>query len=148
MKTQKSPVSDELQIRQIIDDWAEALRAKDIDGILANYAPEVLSFDVTPPLQHKGIDGARKRNGEWLATFQGPIDSELRDLNITAGTDVAFSHSLNRVNGTRKNGEKTDMWVRVTLCFHKTDGKWLVTHEHISIPFDMETGKAALDIKP
>jgi ketosteroid isomerase-like protein len=148
MKTQKSPVSDEVQLRQIIDDWAEALRAKDIDGILANYAPDFLSFDVVPPLQHKGVEGARKRNGEWLSTFKGPINFEMRDLKITTSNEVAFCHSLNRVSGTMKDDKPYDVWVRATLCFHKLDGKWIVTHEHVSIPFDMKTGKAALDLKP
>ena len=39
-------------------------------------------------------------------------------------------------------------WVRVTVCFKKSDGKWLVTHEHVSAPIDVEKGKALLDLKP
>jgi hypothetical protein len=30
----------------------------------------------------------------------------------------------------------------------KIDGQWKVVHEHVSVPFDMETGKAMLDLKP
>jgi ketosteroid isomerase-like protein len=40
----------------------------------------------------------------WQALFesyQNPIDYEVRDLSITAGDDVAFSHSLNRMILTR-----------------------------------------------
>jgi ketosteroid isomerase-like protein len=46
------------------------------------------------------------------------------------------------------NGKKEDMWVRATLCFRKIEGKWLITHEHDSEPFDMQTFKALLDLKP
>jgi ketosteroid isomerase-like protein len=62
---------------------------------------------------------------------------------------VAFSHSLNRISGHRTNREETDVWVRVTACFCKIDGKRMVAHEHISVPFYMdESNKAAVDLKP
>jgi hypothetical protein len=40
------------------------------------------------------------------------------------------------------------MWVRMATCYCKIDGKWMVTHEHQSVPFDAESGKALLDLKP
>ena len=40
------------------------------------------------------------------------------------------------------------MWVRATVCYRKIDGTWMVTHEHNSVPFDVESGKASLDLKP
>ena len=148
MKTQKGKVTDETQIRQLTDDWAEAVRAKDVNALMANYAPDVLSFDLVAPLQHTGAATARKQAEQWLATYQGPIGCEMRDLSITASDEVAFSHCLNHITGTRTNGEKVDMWLRATICYRKIDGKWLVTHEHISVPIDMQTGKGALDLKP
>ena len=51
---------------------------------------------------------------------------------------MAFSHSLNRVSATTTDGEKLDMWWRATVCYRKIDGKWMVTHEHASVPFDVE----------
>lgn len=45
------------------------------------------------------------------------------------------------------NGHR-HMWWRRTVCFRKADGKWLATHEHRSVPFDVERGKASLDLKP
>lgn len=86
---------------------------------------------------------------ERFRSFRGPVGSEIRELSISTGDDVAFSHCLNRISGTRTNGEKTDVWVRATVCFRKIDGQWLVTHEHISVPFHMEPPyKAAVDLKP
>jgi ketosteroid isomerase-like protein len=38
--------------------------------------------------------------------------------------------------------------MRVTVCYRKTNGKWLVVHEHFSAPFEMESGKALLDLEP
>jgi ketosteroid isomerase-like protein len=140
--------TDEAQIRKLIDDQVTAVREKDVDGSTSNYAPNILSFDVVNPLQKTGLEARKKRAAEWFSTFLGPIGYELRDLRITAGDDVAFCHSLNRVNGTLKGGGVLDMWWRATVCYRKIGGKWMVTHEHNSVPFDVETGKASLDLKP
>ena len=148
MTTEASKATYEIQIREVIDNWAKALRAKDINRLMSNIAPDILSFDVINPLQHLGSDASRRRAEEWVSSFQGPIGCEIRDLSITASDDVAFCHSLNRFSGTKTDGGEIDMWVRATICCRKIGGKWLVTHEHISVPFDMETGQASLDLKP
>jgi len=39
--------------------------------------------------------------------------------------------------------------VRATVCYRKTDGKWMVAHEHVSVPFCMDgSNRAAVDLKP
>jgi len=139
---------DEVQIRKLIEDKIEAVRAKDIDGATTAYAPDVLSFDVVNALQSVGPDAIKKRLKEWFAQFDGPIGFEIRDLNITCGSEVAFSHSLDHVSATTTSGERLDMWWRETACYRKIDSKWLITHQHSSVPFDVETGKASLDLKP
>ena len=146
--TEGQRANDEARIRALIDDQAKAIRARDIGGSVSRYAPDILLFDVVNPLQSVGSDAARKRVAEWFATFQGPIGYELRDLSITAGEDVAFSHSLNRVSATTTDGEKLDMWWRATVCYRKLDGRWMVTHEHASVPFDMKSGRASLNLEP
>lgn len=77
--------------------------------------------------------------------------SELRlrgDRKIVVGDGVAFSYNLDRVSGTLKDGGESDMWVRVTDCYRKINGKWLIAREHVSVPVDLESGEAALDLKP
>jgi ketosteroid isomerase-like protein len=148
MATANNKAIDEAQIRTLIEDRAKAVRAKDINGALANIALDVVSFDVVNPLQSIGSAAARKRAEEWFSSFQGPIGYEIRDLSITTGNDVAFCHFLNRVQATRTDGGELDMWWRATICYSKIDGKWMVTHEHSSVPFDANSGKASLDLRP
>lgn len=136
------------EIRALIENMADATRAKNVDALLVHYAPDILAFDVVNPLRYKGLDALRKRATEWFSSFQGPIDYEIRDLNIVAGDAAAFCHSLNHVIGTNTDGRKLDMWWRATLGFHKLNGKWLVTHVHGSVPFEAGSGKASLDLKP
>ncbi len=33
-------------------------------------------------------------------------------------------------------------------CFRKIDGQWLIVHHQASVPFHVESGKAALDLEP
>lgn len=47
-----------------------------------------------------------------------------------------------------KNDRKIDRWLRWTACYRKTNGKWLIGHEHVSVPADMGSGKAILDLEP
>jgi uncharacterized protein (TIGR02246 family) len=140
--------TNEAEIRGLIDDWVKALCARDIDALVSNYARDVVSFDVVNPLQWKGVDAVRKRAEEWISSWKGPINSEIRELSITADDDVAFSHHLSRFSGTKKGGGEIDMWIRATLGLGKVGGKWMVTHEHVSVPFDPQSGQASLDLKP
>ncbi len=148
MATENRSATAETQIHDLVNGWAEAVRAGDIDARLANYAPDVLAFDVVNPLQRLGANAIRERLETWLASFQGPVGYELRDLRVAAADDIAFCHSLNHISGTLKAGDDIDMWVRTTVCFRMIGGRWLATHEHTSSPFDIETGKASVDLKP
>lgn len=143
-----SKTSDEAQIRKLIDDRGKAVRARDVDGSIANIAKEIVWFDVVNPLQHFGSDAIKKRANEWFASFEGAIGYETSELSITAGDDVAFSHGLNHVSANKIGGGQLDMWWRTTVCYRKIDEKWMVTHEHNSVPFEVESGKASLDLKP
>ncbi len=139
---------DEFQIRALIENKIKAVRVKDVDGATSKYASDVLSFDVVDPLRYFGADAIRKRLEEWFSSFQGSIGLEIRDLNITVGETLAFSHCLNHVSATTTAGGKLDMWWRETACYRKLEDKWLITHQHSSVPFNVGSGKASLDLRP
>jgi uncharacterized protein (TIGR02246 family) len=140
--------ADETRIREGIASWTRAMHAKDVDGVMSHYTPDILTFDLAPPLQHVGND-YRRGFEEWFKTFRGPVEVEVRDLQVTVGDDVAFTHSLNHITGARTSGEDTDVWVRATVCFRRVDGRWLAAHEHVSVPFYMDgSERAAVDLRP
>ena len=144
----KEEETDEATIRKLIDDRVKAVHDKDINALLSNHAPDILSFDVINPLQYIGVDTVRERAEKWFSSFQSSIGYEVQDLSITTGETVAFCHYLYRVSGILMDGGKVEMWVRATVCFQKIDDKWVIIHEHQSVPFNVETGKASLDLKP
>jgi len=150
MPKARTEANNEAEVRQLLDRWAKAFHAKDLNGIMSIYEPgqALVSYDIIPPLQYTGFEAYKKDYREFLDQFQGPIDIEYRDLHIIAGDTVAFSRGLERMTGTLKNGQKFDAWVRFTEGYRKTSGHWLAIHDHISVPVDLDTGKAALDLKP
>ena len=140
---------DHAGIRRQIDKLVEAVRAMDLEGLKAIYAPDIVTFDVQAPLQRVG---AEAKSGNWVdafAAFQRPLGYEIRDLTITMGGDVAFAHGFGRLSGTLKNGNRIDgFWVRFTACFRKIDGNWLIAHDHVSVPLDLDSGRALLNLEP
>jgi PhnB protein len=148
MTTVESRAREQAHIRRRIESWTAALRARDLDGVLSHYAPDILAFDLAPPLRQRR-DALGKGLAEWFPTFEGPIGYEVCDLVVTVGDDVAFSHGVNRLTGKRTSGESTDVWLRATVGFRKLDGEWMIVHEHASVPFYMDGSyRAAVDLVP
>ena len=141
-------VTTEEQIKIVLNDRTSAIYAKDLFGVLDKYAPDVVSFDIGAPLQSIGIEVIKKRLLDWFASYKGYINQELNNLVVDAGEQIAISHCLIRTFGTGINGEKFDMWYRATNGFHKFYDRWLITHEHLSEPINMETGSGMFDLKP
>jgi uncharacterized protein (TIGR02246 family) len=131
-----------------VEDWAKALRARDIEGVLSLYAPDIVSFDLDPPLRYAGAANKRRAWQAFFAAYLGPIAYEVRDLTITTDGEVAFAHSANHVSGTLAGGHGADLWVRWTACFRRIDGVWWVVHDHVSVPADLAHGRAVLNLTP
>jgi ketosteroid isomerase-like protein len=135
-EAEKETVAEAL-IRERVEEAVKALRAKDVDSVMSLYAPNIVSFDIVPPLRYVGADNKRRAWEEAFAIFTR-FDYEVRDLNVTTHGDLAFVHSLNHVSGTLASGHITDTWVRWTACLRRIGGVWLVVHDHVSVPADRQ----------
>jgi uncharacterized protein (TIGR02246 family) len=142
--------NDEKQIRELIEATAAALRAKDPEGMVHAYAEQVVVYNLAPPLRQ--TSDARDTAGveQWLATFTGPMDCEVRDLDVTIGGDVAFCTGLKRLTAVPAGtDEPFTLWHRVTFGLRKVDGTWRITHEHESVPFEMDGSlRASVNLRP
>jgi ketosteroid isomerase-like protein len=141
--------TDEADIRRRIDKLAGAIRALGLEAVMSIYTTDVVSFDIEPPLQHVGAEAKRRNWERVFAVYEHPLGYEIRDLTITVGDDVAFAHSLNRLSGTLKNGTTTTgFWIRATTCFRKVNSHWFIAHDQASVPLDLTTGGALLNLQP
>jgi ketosteroid isomerase-like protein len=135
-------------VRQRIETLVDGIRAMDLPQVMPHYAPDLVSFDLEPPLRHLGADA---KHSNWMRAFTAyrpPLGYELCDLTITAGDDIAFTHALARISGTRTDGTPSDYWVRWTACLRKVDGTWLIVHDQISVPTHLPTSRAMLTLQP
>ena len=136
------------EIKNLLDAKIKAIYDRDLEGLLSNYPPDVVTFDLMSPLQNNTRDAIKKRLENWFAGYESPISQEIANLEIAVSGDIAYSHCLTRTYGTNAKGEDMDMWYRTTDGYRKIDGKWFITHEHNSEPINMETGMAMFDLKP
>lgn len=121
---------DESLIRSVIENWAAAVRAVDMDGVLANHADDMVMFDVPEPLQSLGMAEYRKT---WELFYQysrgGPGSFDVTQLKITAGDHAAFATAILTIFGSA---------LRLTVGLRKENGRWLIAHEHHSYAAKMD----------
>ena len=147
MNTPNTAQGEEASVRTVIALWVDAIRRKDAPAVLSHVAAGYLHFSLAPPLIDVGA-GATDLDA-WFQTWEGPLELELRDLTVTAGDTVAFSHSLNRLAGDKRDFGRQELWYRCTLGFRKVGAAWKIAHEHESVPFYMDGSlRAAVDLTP
>ena len=138
---------NESEIAAVVEAWAEGIRQKNVDAVAKCFTEHPVGFYLAPPLQ--ADEALRENLTAWFASFDGSIGYEIRDLTISASGDVAWCHALNRLTGMKTDGERTDLWFRLTLGLKRCNDEWKIAHAHESVPFLMDgSGKAALDLEP
>jgi ketosteroid isomerase-like protein len=140
---------EEIELRERIENLSGAIRSGDVDAFMSFLAPDVVVYDVMPPLEFIEKEDYRKAWKQGFAdVFRFPVDLELLHPEIAVSGDLAVCHYLCRVAGRLKDtDDEVDNWLRGTLCFRKADDHWVVTHIHLSVPMG-EDGQALLDLKP
>ncbi len=128
-------MSDEAAIREVITGWVEAIQAQDLEGVLVDHDPNIVMFDVPPP--YNGVRGIDEYGKSWSPFFewlrQG-AQFQLLELDVVAGTDVAFAYGLLRCGTPAEFEANPDNRLRITVGLRKDDGRWVVVHEHHSFP--------------
>lgn len=144
-------MNNEEKILELKENLNNAVRAKDAEAAFKTLADEtVMMLLPAPPLRFKTGENSPGENGieGWFATFDGDIGLEFRELEIVAGETAGFCHCLEHLTGNRTDGTTTDVWYRETLGLRKIDGEWKIAHQHQSVPYYMDSSKAATDLKP
>ena len=85
--------------------------------------------------------GAARRNGRRWSWRTDAGKSEHGTVDalsaITRVTEVAMSTT-----------QEHSSWFREAFGYGRSGGRWVVTHQHSSVPFDMASGKASLGLEP
>ncbi|AZZ36937.1 hypothetical protein CIK05_09080 [Bdellovibrio sp. qaytius] len=157
VETRTAPViartGAEGEIRQLLEEYADSIRSGKIEDIMSFYDPNLIAFDVAPPLRFSSANDYRK-NWETLFTtaLKFPVSYEWSEENLIASGDVGIFNCLVHTAGTlihpsEGQDSKMDCWGRYTCALKKVNNRWRIVHEHFSVPVN-EDGKALMDLKP
>jgi uncharacterized protein (TIGR02246 family) len=126
---------DEAEIRALIETWAQAVHAGNLNRVIADHAGDIVMFDVPPP--NEGVRGIEAYRDVWPPFFewqrQGSL-FEIVELDVTAGNDVAFAYALLRCGMPKELADDPDNRLRLSIGLRKEGGRWVVAHEHHSFP--------------
>jgi ketosteroid isomerase-like protein len=141
---------DKAAIEALEQQYIKAFNAKDVNEIMAIYAPgdQLFVFDAVPPREYPSWEAYKKDWEALFAAYPGPITNTMAELSITVVGPVAYARHVEAGHFTRKDGTGVDVVARVTDVFRKLNGKWLIVQEHVSFPVDIDSGKADLLSKP
>ncbi|MEV8377193.1 nuclear transport factor 2 family protein [Kribbella sp. NPDC056861] len=125
-------MTDEQEIRTLIERWAAAVHTGDLAVVLEDHTADIVMFDVPPP--YAGVRGLDAYRETWPPFFEWQASGavfEIESLDVTAGAEVAFAFALLRC-GEAAEFPANASRLRLTLGLRKENGRWLVSHEHHS----------------
>jgi len=142
--------SDKAAIEALEKQYNDAFNARDVNGVMACYATgkRLFVFDAIPPREYPSWDAYKKDWEGLFSGYPGPVSNTISEQSVTVIGTVGYGHNVQAATFTRKDGSKLNVTVRVTDVYRKMNGKWLIVQEHVSVPVDLETGKADLLSKP
>jgi uncharacterized protein (TIGR02246 family) len=126
--------TEEAEVRKVIETWAAAVRAREYDGIVSNHTDDFVMFDVPPPFQLVGLEAYRKTWDLFFGWTTGPARFEIQQMTVVAGRDVAFAFAKMQCFGPDAEGKPEPLDFRLTLGLRKLGGRWMIAHEHHSVP--------------
>jgi ketosteroid isomerase-like protein len=135
------------EIRGEFQDWLKAAARKDLDAIMTKIADDVVSYEHDAPLVHRGAAAVREICRSGFEAMPGDFSWDIPDLHVIVRGDIAVTWGLNRMRAAGPDHE-FESWSRGTRIFQKMDGVWKMIHQHVSYPYDPETGEAKTGLKP
>lgn len=139
----------EQEIRQLHERWFEGTAMKDLDGMMAAIAEDVVSYEHDAPLRYVGVQAVRDVCKRGLdAAADGVVTWDVPDLKIVVQGTIGVAWGLNHVRVELTDGTSVDTWSRGTRVFERRNGEWLMIHQHLSYPYEPDTGEAKTDLRP
>jgi len=132
----KTTHAEEIRIKSLLEAWADAVRRHDIGAILAYHEPDMVMFDVPPPLQCQGIREYERTWDLFFRYHKAGTAFDFQELAVTAGQEAAFAVAIMRCgpDSSSNPADKDGFLFRLTVGLRKIDGDWRITHEHHSVP--------------
>jgi len=132
---------------EMLDSYAAAVRAKDVDAFVGLYADDVRNFDLWSEWSYDGKEALRGMVAEWFGSLDDDevVAVSFDEVRSQSGDDVAAVSAFTTFAAVSPDGEELrSMNNRLTWVLRKdADGAWKIAHEHTSAPAG-EEGKVQL----
>ena len=125
---------NQVEILELIERWALAVRTQDRAAIRDRHDPDMLMFDVPPPFLSRGLDAYMATWETFFSSSENPVAFDFQDIEITAGENVAFATAIGNCVNIDRRGNREPLQFRLTMGLRKIEGRWRITHEHHSLP--------------
>jgi ketosteroid isomerase-like protein len=140
------------KVQDVLENYKSAVYEKDAEKFLSAYAADVHIYDCWGNWECKDISSWRENVMMWFNNLREEgnlLKVDFNDLTIEENTNVAFVHcAVSYVAYSEESGEKLrQMTNRFTFGLKNVNESWLITHEHSSLPIDMQTGKGMFNLK-
>jgi uncharacterized protein (TIGR02246 family) len=145
---QTSNESDKAEVTALNQRLMEAFNKKDVTAVMACYSDDTdaMFFDETIPFQLNKAELTKA----IAMFFQSASDYHIgiESVDVLVSGDLAVVHCIVRNTWTDKSGTHSQTSRYTQVDRKEKGGKWLIWHEHASVPYDPATGKAVLNAKP
>ena len=126
--------TDDSAVRDLLEQWAAAVRAKKMSEVLANHSLDFRMFDVPSLFESRGLTAYEDTWKLFYSSQPEPVAFDIKWMQVVAGDDVAFAFAhMQCVEPTEKE-KRTPLDFRLTVGLRKIEGRWTIVHEHHSVP--------------
>ncbi|HZD87870.1 MAG TPA: SgcJ/EcaC family oxidoreductase [Gaiellaceae bacterium] len=133
-------------MEQMLEAYAAAVRAKDVEAFVGLYTDDVRTFDLWERWSYDGRDSLRGMVEEWFGSLGDDVVAvEFDEVRTQSGDDVAGVSAFTTYRALSPSGDELrSMNNRLTWVLRKDgEGGWRIAHEHTSAPAG-EEGKVQL----
>ena len=140
------------KVQDILENYKTAIHEKDVEKFISMYAPEMHIYDCWGNWESKGISSWKENVVDWfngLSEDDVLLKVDFNDIAVEENLNLAFIHcAVTFAAHQVESGEKLrQMTNRFTFGLKKVNESWVITHEHSSLPINMETGMGIFNLK-
>lgn len=121
---------DRALMQKIWDGWSTLNPA----NAAAFYASGPNTFFDVAPLKYSSWDEYQQGSRQLLTDFKAASFAVNDDSKVYAAGEYAWGTATVKYDMTHQSGKREMGNMRWTVVWQKQDGKWLIVHEHVSMP--------------
>lgn len=107
---------------------------------------DIVLFDIMgPPREYAGPKAIHDHADQFSGWKNLKVD--FLELKVISDGNLALARSVQHATATTPDGKPFEMTFRATDVWRKRDGQWKLISVHVSVPVDLNTGKADMASK-